>query len=97
MTREDLLRDMYEVCSYLMKKHEELEMRYGDFPEFEEDDEGSYRWAYGVLESLCGIKTINCAKEFDSISGYRETVDEFHYEAGYGIRKVMETGQVNFR
>lgn len=94
MTHEELLKEMYEVCSFLIKKHEELETKYGDCPDFENKSDS---WAFGILESLCGIKNINCMKEFDSLSGYRKTVSEFEYRTGDGVRKAMETGILNFK
>ena len=96
MKREELLKDMYEVCSFLMKKHDELEAKYGSFPVFEDDGEGDCRWAYEVLESLCGSNNLHCAKQFDAISGYTKTVSELKYNRGDGIRKAMETGQLTF-
>ena len=93
MTREELLKEMYEVSSYLMKKHEELKEKYGDNPQFESRDD---RWAYHLLEELCGIHATNFAREFDYLSGYTKTVNEFKYRNGDGIRKVQETGQLMF-
>ena len=89
MTKEELLNEMYEVCAFLMRKHEELEVRYGDFPTFEDDAEGRCQWAYRVLESLCGSKAINCAKEYDGLSGYMKATAEHRYRPGDGVRKAM--------
>ena len=61
MKREELLKDMYEVCSFLMKKHDELEAKYGSLPVFEDDEDRICEWAYGRLKDICGSNNLNCA------------------------------------
>ena len=91
MRRDELLKEMFEVCSYLTNKHNELEAKYGNDLDFDNKDDA---WAYSVLENLCG--NTNCIKQFDKLSGYTKTVSEFDYYVGDSLRKAIETGVLNF-
>ena len=67
MTHEELLKEMHEVCQYLLKKDIELKERYGDAPEFDSRDDA---WSYRMLKSLCHDKNQTVMEEYEALSGY---------------------------
>ena len=43
MRRDELLKEMFEVCSYLTNKHNELEAKYGNDLDFDNKDKACLR------------------------------------------------------
>ena len=79
MTHEELLKEMHEVCQYLLKKDIELQERYGDAPEFDSRDDA---WSYRMLKSLCHDKNQNVMEEYEALSGYMYEQGEMKYHVG---------------
>ena len=79
MTHEELLKEMHEVCLYLLKKDRELSRKYGENPEFNSRDDA---WGYRLLMGLCHDRNQNMMKEYEALSMYMYEQGEMKYEVG---------------
>ena len=81
MTHEELMNELYEVSAFLLKKADLLEKQRKTG--LNEDDIS----IFDILMSVCENRVIH--KLYDIESGYINTVDEYHYKIGDGVRARM--------